>query len=119
MNLFSLLPPAIRESRRANFDKAIRTGIPEEFEDIRDGTVFQSRYFPVQDKLGSVIGAAIFAQDITERKRGEGELREKMDELERFSKLAVGREERMIELKEEINELLRSSGRSDKYKIVT
>lgn len=119
MNLFSLLPPAIRESRRANFDKAIRTGIPEEFEDIRDGTVFQSRYFPVQDKLGSVIGAAIFAQDITERKRAEGELRENMEELERFSKLAVGREERMIELKEEINELLRNIGQSDKYKIVT
>jgi hypothetical protein len=42
-----------------------------------------------------------------------------MVELERFSKMSVGREERMIELKEEINELLRNLGQHDKYKIIT
>lgn len=56
--------------------------------------------------------------DITERKKAEEELRQNMEDLERFSKLAVGREERMIELKKKINELLRELGHQDKYKIV-
>jgi PAS domain S-box-containing protein len=57
-------------------------------------------------------------EDITERKKAEEELRQNMEDLERFSKLAVRREERMIELKKKINELLRGLGQQDKYKIV-
>ena len=61
---------------------------------------------------------AIFAVDITERKRGEEKLHQNIAELEQFSKLAVGREDRMIELKKEINEMLRDLGKPEKYKIV-
>jgi PAS domain S-box-containing protein len=60
-----------------------------------------------------------FMTDITDRKRAEEELNQKMQDLERFSKVAVGREERMIELKQEINEMLRGLGQPDKYEIVT
>jgi PAS domain S-box-containing protein len=56
-------------------------------------------------------------QDITKRKQAEEELRQKMeelrasnDELEQFNRGMVGRELRMIELKEEINELCRRLG---------
>jgi PAS domain S-box-containing protein len=56
--------------------------------------------------------------DITERKQAERELQEQMDELERFSHLTINREEKMIELKEEINTLLEQAGREKKYKIV-
>jgi hypothetical protein len=52
------------------------------------------------------------ARDLTERKKAEKqisvtnkELENKVDELERFSKLSVGRELKMIELKERISEL--------------
>jgi PAS domain-containing protein len=96
----------------------MQTGIPADFEDIRAGITLQSRYYPVQDENGTLIGVAIFAQDITERKRAEEELRQNMQDLERFSKLAVGREERMIELKKEINDLILRTGQPDKYKIV-
>jgi PAS domain S-box-containing protein len=57
-------------------------------------------------------------EDITERKRAEEELRQNMEDLERFSKLVVGREERMVELKNEVNELLLGLGQQNKYKIV-
>ena len=54
-------------------------------------------------------------QDVTELKRAEEELRYRMDELERFNRLAVGREERMIELKHEVNEMARKVGIAPSY----
>lgn len=42
-------------------------------------------------------------------------LQQKSDESDRFNKLAVGREERMIELKREVNALSRALGRSAPY----
>ncbi len=55
--------------------------------------------------------------DITERKQAEDLLREKIDELQRFHKLTVGRELVMIELKKEVNELLIKNGLEEKYRI--
>ncbi len=117
-NLFDLLPSEIQKARKARFDKVLRSGTPIDFEDTRNGRIFHSNYYPIQAKTGEVTGVAIFAVDITERKRAEEKLHENIDELERFSKLAVGREDRMIELKEEINEMLRGLGQPEKYKIV-
>jgi PAS domain S-box-containing protein len=117
-NRFDLLPQDLRESRKFHFHSVLQTGNPAEFEDVRDGIVFHHIYYPVRDKNGAVIGVAIFAQDITERKRMEEELKQNVSELEQFSKLAVGREMKMIQLKEEINILLGQLGQSDKYKIV-
>ena len=55
---------------------------------------------------------------MTERKHMEDELKRNVEELERFNKLANGREMKMIQLKEEINELLDQSGQGEKYEIV-
>jgi PAS domain S-box-containing protein len=115
---FDLLPKDLRESRKAHFDNVLQTGDPEDFEDIQDGMVFHHNYYPVKDKNGDTIGVAIFAQDITERKHMDEELRRNVEELEQFSKLAIGREIKMIELKEEINELLGKLGQGEKYEIV-
>lgn len=56
-------------------------------------------------------------QNVTERKQIEERLKQKKSELERFNKLVVGRELQMIELKREINELLKQAGRPDKYAV--
>ena len=55
--------------------------------------------------------------DITDRKKVEKEVEEKYKELSRFRRMAIGREQKMIELKKEINELLEVTGDSKKYKI--
>jgi len=56
--------------------------------------------------------------DITDRKKAEQDIKDKFNDLTRFRKLAVGREQKMIELKKEINELTEQLGKGRKYKIV-
>jgi len=70
------------------------------------------------DAAGQAAGAIESLRDMTERKRIEAELRRNLEELERFNKLAIGREIKMIQLKEEINELLCQLNQDPKYKIV-
>jgi len=55
--------------------------------------------------------------DISEHKKAERALQEQMQKLQRFNKMAVGREMRMIELKQEINALLSELGLEAKYTI--
>ena len=61
---------------------------------------------------------AVFARDITDKLKAEKELKQKLEELEEFNALVVGREEKMIALKEEINDLLVQLGQAEKYEIV-
>jgi PAS domain S-box-containing protein len=67
-----------------------------------------------RDAGGTVLGVFAAARDVTAQKRAEMEIAEqrgkeleRLVELERFQKLTVGRELKMIELKKEIGELKR------------
>ncbi|MGH9326330.1 MAG: GAF domain-containing protein [Terriglobia bacterium] len=55
------------------------------------------------------------AADFIERRQAEQELRVRAEELAEFNRLMVGREERMIELKKEVNELRRQLGQAAPY----
>lgn len=64
---------------------------------------------------------AVF-EDITERKKADAETRRHLEdlraaneELARFNRAAVGRENRMIELKKEVNECLSAAGNPPRY----
>jgi PAS domain S-box-containing protein len=74
---------------------------------------------PLFDQDGNVAGSFGMTTNIAERKQMEEELRRNVDELERFSKVAFGREKKMIRLKQEINELMIQLGQGEKYKIVS
>ena len=106
---------------------------------------WEDRGFAVLDEGGDPIGVIGACSDITERKRAEQQMQdyvealalankaleelseadratsaalaEKLAEVEAFNRLAVGRELRMVELKEEINGLLAEHGKSPKYEI--
>jgi PAS domain S-box-containing protein len=73
----------------------------------------------INDADGQVAGAIESLRDITEQKHMEEELRRNLDELERFNKLAIGRELKMIQLKQEVNEFMNQLGQAAKYKIVS
>ena len=58
-----------------------------------------------KDEKGDITGYFFALIDLTEIKEKERELKEKVKELERFNRLAVGREIKMVELKKEIQAL--------------
>ncbi len=101
-----------------------RQGIRNHFYDEvlwrKDGTCFSAEYHttPIH-KNDSIIGAVVTFNDISERVKIEEELKKNMQDLQRFSQLAVGREKNMIELKKEINTLLSDLGKEPKYKVVS
>jgi PAS domain S-box-containing protein len=71
----------------------------------KDGSVF---YADVNTSLVTLAGKTYLLgifRDITERKKADTELAEKTEELEKFSRLSVGRELKMVELKKRIDEL--------------
>jgi len=79
----------------------------------------QASISAVRNDAGEISYFISVREDITERKHLDEELKERMEELERFSRLTVNREEKMIQLKEEINALLEQMGKEKKYNIVT
>jgi PAS domain S-box-containing protein len=117
------------ESYRADDRMVMETGIPklnyEETQHTADGRVtwVRTSKIPLRNPEGDVIGVMGTFEDITERKQSEEELRKlneeleqrvkertaelkgKNAELERMNRLFVGRELRMVELKEKIREL--------------
>ncbi|MDD5171187.1 MAG: PAS domain S-box protein, partial [Syntrophales bacterium] len=109
--------------RLTSQDGKVRT-VDDEVFWRKDGTAVPVEYSttPVL-KDGRVVAAVVSFHDITERKRAEGlkvekevaeeaaaraekaqeELQAKVLEIERFSRLSLGREERVIELKRQVN----------------
>lgn len=55
----------------------------------------------IRDKEGKIIAAIEMVEDITERKKAEDTLKQRLDELMRFEKATIQREFRMRDLKEE------------------
>jgi PAS domain S-box-containing protein len=73
----------------------------------------------LKDDQGRVSSVISTARDITERMQAEEALKQEYEELERFNRVTLNRELRMIELKKEINALLRAAGHEEKYRIVS
>ena len=53
--------------------------------------------------------------DITERKRAEEKIFQQLEELQRWQSVTLEREDRIIELKKEVNEVLKHLGKQQKY----
>ncbi|MBN3033932.1 MAG: PAS domain S-box protein [Candidatus Saganbacteria bacterium] len=84
----------------------------------RDGRrlFFEVSTVPLKDDAGKQTGELVILHDITERKRAADELKQKMAEVEELNKFMIGREERVIELKQEVNGLLKQLGQPAKYR---
>jgi PAS domain S-box-containing protein len=73
----------------------------------KDGTLRWLRITgsAVVDSNGNYLHFVGTAQDVSERKKTQDKLHQYTTELEDFNKVMLGREERIIELKEEVNKL--------------
>lgn len=69
------------------------------------------------DESGRATYMAGTTFDITDRKLAEQSNREQLDELLRWQALMIDREERMLELKAEVNELLAHQGEPARYSV--
>ncbi len=113
-------PDRARESYRQVFAQGSVTGYPLTIRhtggDLTDVLYNASLY---RDTDGNALGVVAAARDVTAQKQAEREVArqrarelDRLAELERFQKLTVGRELRMIELKKEIEDLRAAAGSS-------
>ncbi|MEJ7597556.1 MAG: PAS domain-containing protein [Kofleriaceae bacterium] len=111
-------PDEAREGYLQVFSKGFVTDYPLTIRD-RLGRLTNVLYNAsvYKDFRGNVLGVFAAARDVTGQKRAEDEVAEqrgkeleRLAELERFQKLTVGRELKMIELKKEIADLKKKQG---------
>ncbi len=73
---FQFIPADIAEQRKTMLAQVVRSGKPLLFEDANRGRHFINYLSPVADVDGRVLRVAVFAVNITERKRAEQKLQE-------------------------------------------
>ncbi len=103
-------------------DKAVMaSGLPKlnfaEPQTTPDGRsiVLRTSKVPLRDSRGEVIGVLGIYDDITDLKQAEEQRRIQLEELRRWQEVMLGREDRILSLKREVNELLASHGQAPRY----
>ena len=78
------MPPDVVATRIARSNEVIRSREPCFFEDTRSGMHFNYGIYPIFGAQGEVAQLAVFAQDITERKQAEDDLRRSEENFRRL-----------------------------------
>jgi len=93
--------------------RVVESGTADEYEyDHEEGDErrwFRSSAAPWND------GFVVTFDEISERKNGEEQLTSQLEEIERFNRAMIGREERVLEMKKEVNELCKKLGLPPQY----
>ena len=117
LSVSDLLPPD-RPDLLEDFERHAR-GVRSFSADVllrrRDGTLFHADIGGGLLAIGGKPHAVGIFRDVTERRRSEQALAGRLAELQRWQELNLDREERVIELKREVNELLGRLGEPARY----
>ncbi|TSA24185.1 PAS domain S-box protein [bacterium] len=76
---------------------------------------YYSTFHGVYDEKGELISIVGTVLDITERKRAEEKILHQLEELKRWQEVTLGREDRVRQLKTEVNQLLSRLGETIRY----
>lgn len=114
--VFPFLPGNVREEYRKVFDSgSVLT--TEEWTHIGESRIFtETRKIPILEN-GKAIMVVSIIRDITARKNSDIKFKEKAEEVEKLNKFMMGRELKIIELKKEVDNLLKAAGKPPKYKV--
>ena len=102
-------------------DKIVDSGIPfsslvNKFHHKNGNIVYlETSGVPVINEAGILTGYRGISRDITDRFKAEEEIHEQLDELRRWYEVTLDREGRVLELKQEVNDLLKQSGEALRY----
>ena len=124
--VFHIINERTRENVESPVEKVLREGIIVGLANHtilvrKDGTEvsIDDSGAPIRDKDGRTTGVVLVFRDITGRRQAEAALRSTNEELERFNRVAVNRELRMIELKQQVNELRARCGLPGQYPVAS
>jgi PAS domain S-box-containing protein len=112
--LFKLKDPE-KECAGLNVLRTGRTVQGDTFARIVNGEdkFFYTVASPIKNDSGKIRQITEVVFDLTEHKKNEEKLQENIEELEKWQRLTVGREVRMVELKKEIKELKEKLGKHE------
>ena len=117
------------------FPEESRSNCMQKIKNILKGEYWETVEIPILRKNGEIrlglwnsaniydedgktlIATVVQGQDITERKQAEEKLQDRLQELEIYYKANMGREGRIIELKQKVNELLVQLGKEKKFDV--
>ncbi len=73
--VYDFMPEDVAEFRKSKISEVIRLGKPLRFEEENRKRLFDTTFYPVSDSIGNVTTIAVYAAEITERKRAHDDLR--------------------------------------------
>jgi PAS domain S-box-containing protein len=112
-----VLAPLYEEQVRPQLDRAFagERVTYELHKPNHDGNhIYAVKYEPMKTD-NVVTRVVVVITDITEQKRANESIQKQLDELQRWHGVMIGREERILGLKREVNELLISQRKSRRY----
>lgn len=119
----NFMPKEIAEQHWNNDLLIINSRQFQTFEEVNmesDGKHFYlTSKFPLMDLDGKVYAVGGISTDITDHIHTEEEISKQLDELRRWYEVTLNREGRVMELKQEVNGLLKLSGEPLRYESVT
>jgi PAS domain S-box-containing protein len=81
----------------------------------KNGNVFRVEIISHSIKYKDKNARLVLANDISRRKQAEEKILQQLDELKRWQEVTLGREDRIRQLKREVNELLIRNGEKTRY----
>ncbi|MFH1238924.1 MAG: PAS domain S-box protein, partial [bacterium] len=73
-SVYDFFPPEVAKRRKKNIEEVVNSGQDSHFEDERQGRYFENSIYPIFDEKSQVSSLAIYARDITGRKKAEEEV---------------------------------------------
>ncbi|MBN1347470.1 MAG: PAS domain S-box protein [Phycisphaerae bacterium] len=121
IHLLDVMPPDYHEQAVRNVGLMLEGKEPETTEYVvqrKDGTRLPAIAHCTRILLdGNPAGLRGILFDMTAQKLSEERIKKSIEDLGRFNRMAVGREQRMIELKREVNEMAHKAGVPPPYDV--